>query len=86
MSQELHGPGKTYKYDMSLPVAEMYGLVEDVRQRLQKYPVRVVGYGHLGDSNVHLNVSTGQHVLWPDLRACACVPAPAMRMHWKALS
>ena len=44
---------------MSLPVAEMYDLVEDVRKRLQHYPVRVVGYGHLGDSNVHLNVSTG---------------------------
>lgn len=65
MSNKLHGAGKTYKYDMSLPVAEMYGLVEDVRQRLQKYPVRVVGYGHLGDSNVHLNVSSGQHMLSP---------------------
>ncbi|KAK9832300.1 hypothetical protein WJX74_005680 [Apatococcus lobatus] len=63
ISVALNKAGKTYKYDMSLPVAEMYGLVEDVRQRLQKYPVRVVGYGHLGDSNVHLNVSTEE---WDD--------------------
>ena len=29
-----------------------------MRQRLSQHPVRVVGYGHLGDGNLHLNIST----------------------------
>ena len=61
--------GGVYKYDLSIPLPEMYRLVEDTRNRLQsaglvgddpeKHPVvGVVGYGHMGDSNLHLNVST----------------------------
>ena len=46
-----------YKYDLSIPVAEMYSLVEETRQRMAGLPVEVVGYGHLGDGNLHLNVS-----------------------------
>ena len=57
-----------YKYDLSIPLPELYRLVEDTRKRLEeagligddeKYPVvSVVGYGHMGDSNLHLNVAT----------------------------
>ena len=60
--------GGVYKYDVSLPIAEMYGLVEETRERLTSagllgdsgdHPVvGVVGYGHMGDSNLHLNVVT----------------------------
>lgn len=60
--------GGVYKYDLSIPLPELYKLVEDTRERLQsaglvgddeKYPVvGVVGYGHMGDSNLHLNVAT----------------------------
>lgn len=55
-----------YKYDLSVPVEEMYRLVEDVQQRLdQGLPkddpafkdVKALGYGHVGDGNLHLNVS-----------------------------
>ena len=49
--------GPVYKYDLSIPVAEMYALVEETRQRMAHLPVEVVGYGHLGDGNLHLNVS-----------------------------
>jgi D-2-hydroxyglutarate dehydrogenase len=36
----------------------MYELVELVRQRTAHLPdVRVVGYGHVGDGNLHLNIS-----------------------------
>jgi D-2-hydroxyglutarate dehydrogenase len=53
--------GLVYKYDVSLPLPLMYDLVEAVRERLPegKHPsgAVVVGYGHLGDSNLHLNVS-----------------------------
>jgi (R)-2-hydroxyglutarate---pyruvate transhydrogenase len=58
--------GGVYKYDVSIPLAEMYKLVEDVQAELDKaglvgetdeFPVvAAVGYGHMGDSNLHLNV------------------------------
>ncbi|KAJ4963836.1 hypothetical protein NE237_023775 [Protea cynaroides] len=48
--------GAVYKYDLSLPVEDMYGLVEEMRLRLDQ-SAKVVGYGHLGDGNLHLNVS-----------------------------
>ncbi|OJD33495.1 d-lactate dehydrogenase 2 [Diplodia corticola] len=60
--------GGVYKYDMSIPLEELYQLVDDTRDRLTKagligdsdeYPVvDVVGYGHMGDSNLHLNIAT----------------------------
>jgi (R)-2-hydroxyglutarate---pyruvate transhydrogenase len=54
--------GHVFKYDVSLPLAHFYRLVEDTRARLapwaDSHGVAVVGYGHLGDANVHLNVST----------------------------
>ena len=61
--------GGVYKYDLSIPLPDMYKLVEDTRDRLSSagligddpshHPVvGVVGYGHIGDSNLHLNIST----------------------------
>jgi D-2-hydroxyglutarate dehydrogenase len=53
-----HRAGAVYKYDVSIPVAQMYNLVDDMRQRLASHAdVRVAGYGHVGDGNLHLNVS-----------------------------
>ncbi|XP_024970446.1 D-2-hydroxyglutarate dehydrogenase, mitochondrial isoform X3 [Cynara cardunculus var. scolymus] len=52
--------GAVYKYDLSLPVEKMYDLVEEIRIRLGA-AANVVGYGHLGDGNLHLNVSTPQY-------------------------
>jgi D-2-hydroxyglutarate dehydrogenase len=52
--------GAVYKYDVSLPVTGMYQLVEEMRVRLARWDsegVRVVGYGHVGDGNLHLNIS-----------------------------
>jgi len=37
----------------------MYKLVEETRARMKHLPVTVVGYGHMGDSNLHLNISAG---------------------------
>ncbi|KAG8529822.1 uncharacterized protein KY384_005303 [Bacidia gigantensis] len=60
--------GGVYKYDLSIPLAQLYALVEETRARLNRlgligpndeHPVvGVVGYGHMGDSNLHLNVAT----------------------------
>lgn len=49
--------GEVYKYDLSFPVEKMYDLVEDVKKRLVDIDCIVVGYGHMGDGNLHLNIS-----------------------------
>jgi len=62
--------GGVYKYDVSIPFSELYVLVEDVRAKMKEQGllstpenpenivVDVVGYGHMGDCNLHLNVPT----------------------------
>ncbi|PHH78044.1 hypothetical protein CDD82_3245 [Ophiocordyceps australis] len=63
--------GGVYKYDVSVPLSDMYSLVEDVKARVQEAGlmgesdsqpvVDVVGYGHMGDSNLHLNVAVRRY-------------------------
>jgi len=63
--------GGVYKYDLSIPISELYDLVEKTREKITKagligdsdeHPVvGVVGYGHMGDSNLHLNVATRRY-------------------------
>lgn len=58
--------GGVYKYDLSIPITELYALVEDTKTRMEEaglvgdtpeHPVvGVVGYGHMGDANLHLNI------------------------------
>ncbi|XP_019177482.1 PREDICTED: D-2-hydroxyglutarate dehydrogenase, mitochondrial isoform X2 [Ipomoea nil] len=52
--------GAVYKYDLSIPVEKMYDLVEEMRTRLDA-KAKVVAYGHLGDGNLHLNISAPQY-------------------------
>jgi FAD/FMN-containing dehydrogenase len=58
----LDGAGTVYKYDLGLPLIDMYDLVEEVRQQVRCFgpSVLVTGYGHVGDGNLHLNVSDGE--------------------------
>ena len=70
ISDSCAAEGGNYKYDISVPVESFYPLVEDVKAFLeskglydpsnsdQKTVRRVVGFGHMGDGNVHLNVMT----------------------------
>lgn len=64
--------GGVYKYDLSIPLPELYALVEETRAKFienglmsadddSKPVVDVVGYGHMGDSNLHLNVATRRY-------------------------
>lgn len=63
--------GGVYKYDVSLPLKDLYGLVEAARERLnqagllgetEEFPViDAVGYGHIGDGNLHLNVAVRRY-------------------------
>ncbi|RHY49574.1 hypothetical protein DYB38_001450, partial [Aphanomyces astaci] len=55
----LSATGYVYKYDVSVPMDAYYTIVEDTRNHLKAFDdVQVVGYGHLGDGNMHLNIST----------------------------
>jgi len=69
-AEALSKHGYTYKYDVSVPSDQMYGLVETMRDRLSAAEVfskerssspNVVGYGHLGDGNLHLNIVTPEY-------------------------
>lgn len=63
--------GGVYKYDLSLPIADMYQIVNDCRQRMSdegllgeddNFPViDVIGYGHMGDANLHINVAVRRY-------------------------
>ncbi|XP_006875297.1 PREDICTED: d-2-hydroxyglutarate dehydrogenase, mitochondrial [Chrysochloris asiatica] len=58
ITEALSRDGYVYKYDISLPVEQLYDLVVDLRARLGPSAKTVVGYGHLGDGNLHLNVTS----------------------------
>ncbi|PON99553.1 Glycolate oxidase subunit [Trema orientale] len=60
LPEALQKAGAVYKYDLSIPVEKMYDLVEEMRTRLGA-PTKVVAYGHLGDGNLHLNISAPQY-------------------------
>ncbi|KAG0578372.1 hypothetical protein KC19_4G018000 [Ceratodon purpureus] len=60
ISEAIGKAGAVYKYDFSLPPKYFYKIVEDLRGRLGSAAV-VLGYGHLGDGNVHLNVSAPEY-------------------------
>eukprot|EP00049_Salpingoeca_infusionum_P010781 m.185990 g.185990 ORF g.185990 m.185990 type:complete len:230 (+) comp14745_c0_seq5:145-834(+) len=51
-----------FKYDISLPLPDLYGLVEATRTRVSDVAKHCVGYGHIGDGNVHLNVAADEDV------------------------
>lgn len=64
--------GGVYKYDLSIPLPDLYQLVDDCRARMKELDLisaddeskpilDIVGYGHMGDSNLHLNVATRRY-------------------------
>nr|XP_034581615.1 probable D-2-hydroxyglutarate dehydrogenase, mitochondrial isoform X2 [Setaria viridis] len=52
--------GAVYKYDLSIPVEKLYDIVEEMRCRLGNN-AEVLGYGHLGDGNLHLNILSSKY-------------------------
>ncbi|XP_036410195.1 D-2-hydroxyglutarate dehydrogenase, mitochondrial isoform X2 [Megalops cyprinoides] len=58
VTEALTHDGYTYKYDISLPVEKIYQLVTDMREHLGDRAKNVVGYGHVGDGNLHLNITS----------------------------
>ena len=56
------GVGKVYKYDVSIPTGEMYDLVEETKDAVAHIEgAVVVGYGHVGDANLHLNIAVPEY-------------------------
>lgn len=64
--------GGVYKYDVSIPLADLYALVEAASEKLHKAGmvdfesdskpvVEAIGYGHIGDGNLHLNVCVREY-------------------------
>jgi len=50
-------PGeKMYKYDLGIPLPQIYELVDIMKEKLKGTTSEIVGYGHCGDSNLHLNI------------------------------
>ncbi|KAL6443293.1 hypothetical protein ACFW04_002885 [Cataglyphis niger] len=54
--------GYVFKYDISLPLTSFYKVIEVLRERLcDPRIVRISGYGHLGDGNIHVQVSIPEY-------------------------
>jgi len=47
---------KTFKYDVSLKVEEFKEIIDIVRNRVSEIAI-VGGYGHVGDGNIHMNIT-----------------------------
>eukprot|EP00415_Alexandrium_ostenfeldii_P003744 UN3744 len=61
IAEGLTHDGYCYKYDISLPHDVMYDVVEACRERMGDLAITTVGYGHIGDSNLHLNVTSPEY-------------------------
>ncbi|CAB3403899.1 unnamed protein product [Caenorhabditis bovis] len=49
--------GYVFKHDVSLPFDNFYKLTEEMTKQCAGLAKRVISYGHLGDGNIHLNIS-----------------------------
>lgn len=58
ITEALLHEGYTYKYDISLPLKNYYEIVDIMRKRLGNKIIRCCGYGHIGDGNMHLNMTS----------------------------
>ena len=61
IAESLLKDGYCYKYDISLPLSVFYDSITVMRERLEGQVTRVVGYGHIGDGNMHLNITTPEY-------------------------
>jgi FAD/FMN-containing dehydrogenase len=53
--------GYVYKYDVSIPVPRLYEIVEDLEEKIGDKVLTVLGYGHIGDGNLHLNIVSKEY-------------------------
>uniref|UniRef100_A0A2A4J6D8 D-2-hydroxyglutarate dehydrogenase, mitochondrial n=1 Tax=Heliothis virescens TaxID=7102 RepID=A0A2A4J6D8_HELVI len=53
--------GYIFKYDVSIPLKNYYDLVPILRKKLGDKALKVFGYGHVGDGNIHINVTVPEY-------------------------
>lgn len=53
--------GYLFTYDISLPLRSFYDIVKVMEQRVGHMAKRVCGFGHLGDLNLHLNITCDEY-------------------------
>ncbi|XP_028161858.1 D-2-hydroxyglutarate dehydrogenase, mitochondrial-like [Ostrinia furnacalis] len=53
--------GYVFKYDVSIPQKHYYDLVPKLKERMGDKATVVCGYGHVGDGNIHINVSVPEY-------------------------
>ncbi|KAB7507624.1 D-2-hydroxyglutarate dehydrogenase, mitochondrial, partial [Armadillidium nasatum] len=59
IAEALLHDGYVYKYDVSIPLPVFYKVVEMMQERLKPANIiRCSGYGHIGDGNLHLNITS----------------------------
>lgn len=61
IAEALLKDGYCYKYDISLPMTVFYDSVTVMQERVGNLATRVVGYGHIGDGNMHLNITSPKY-------------------------
>lgn len=58
ISEGILRDGYVFKYDISIPLPCFYKVIEVLRERIRDPRIiRISGYGHLGDGNIHVQVS-----------------------------
>ena len=57
IADSLLNEGYCFKYDLSLPLKQFYEIVPTTAKHVGDLATYVCGYGHIGDSNLHLNVA-----------------------------
>jgi FAD/FMN-containing dehydrogenase len=83
ISEAQGAEGRTIKHDIALPISQIADFIEDMGQAIhQAFPdVRLVVFGHLGDGNLHYNVSPAAHACGPEHRAAfEALEAPLNRL------
>ncbi|VVC92864.1 unnamed protein product [Leptidea sinapis] len=53
--------GYVFKYDVSIPLNNYYDIVLLLRKKLEGKYTNIYGYGHIGDGNIHINVTVPEY-------------------------
>lgn len=61
IAEALLHDGFVLKYDISFPTEHFYSIIPVMQERLGSEITRCCGYGHIGDGNLHFNVSMKEY-------------------------
>lgn len=73
ITEALTHDGYTYKYDVSLPVEQLYQLVTDMREHLAGRAKSVVGYGHVGKTWTHRQSEKRLNICFSSTHCSSCL-------------